>query len=390
MPGLMGSKLARAEQRTPVYPGTLFDYYRRQLNDNDFATLSSSDTELIPSDIIRETHGVNVYKSLIEHFKSIGYKEFKTNKIFESNSRKVEKKYRKQLYVLPYDWRLPIQKHVRMLSDLVRKIAIAEKLNRPKLNIILVGHSLGGLIQRAYLESRRIAGINDGYKVFVRLYIGIAVPHYGSFKSYKGIIGDAKSPFLSREQIAVLANKNEFPIMYQLLPSDDTKLDMSKLPNTKSIQEFKAIRKYLVEDGQPKTTKYYFIGTTAKPTIVGSTNKSAPPEQESLPSDSEDEYSDDIMMPDDVIETDDGIVGKLHNVPYNVAASMLFGDKCHKETIEDNSVFKYDGDGCVRVVPFNKFSNAESCNVETKKSHKFIFKSKKVLRAITSAIESIQ
>jgi hypothetical protein len=82
--------------------------------------------------------------------------------------------------------------------------------------IILLAHSMGGLVSRYYLESGLYVR-NSGFS-FVKTLITIGTPHLGSPLALTAAVGKEKRLFLSADQVQTLANDRRFAALYQLLP----------------------------------------------------------------------------------------------------------------------------------------------------------------------------
>lgn len=77
------------------------------------------------------------------------------------------------LEILFYDWRQPIAANIAMLKQRVDMVKSATQQNE----VDLIGHSMGGLLARAYVQSNRYT--ND-----VAHLVTLGSPHYGAAKSY--------------------------------------------------------------------------------------------------------------------------------------------------------------------------------------------------------------
>lgn len=387
-PGILGSKMARIKDNGKIdriiYPGSLKDYFQNVMNDDDFYELSTN-PNLKAVDIIRTTHGQNVYKSLIEFLEKCGYYEHSIDSISIDDSLKQHKKYANRFYVFPYDWRQSAIITTQQLSAVMEHLCVCEKANHNKLKITFIGHSHGGLVMRAYIESRNVPGINDIYKPFVKKFIGIAVPHYGSLNALEAIKGRHKAEFMSREQISTLSNKTEFPIMYQLLPNSDDfiKTHLPHLPNQSSIKHSKKFHQLLCPNRHVNLTQYYFIIGNGTKTLVGEA-KSRTFNAHKSTSNPEEE----VIMPVNMTIDNEGTqVGKLYNVKSSALNSIIFGSTItDKEELDHGKIYKYDGDGCVRHLDFNTFDNVNTISVTTKKSHKYLFKSNELLEQIANIL----
>lgn len=97
-----------------------------------------------------------VYDPLLARLRAAGYTE--TNNY---------------LSVFFYDWRKPVENNIERLRDRINNIKT--KTNSEKVD--LVGHSMGGLVSRAYIQS-------EIYDEDVAHLVTLGSPHYGSAKSY--------------------------------------------------------------------------------------------------------------------------------------------------------------------------------------------------------------
>lgn len=99
------------------------------------------------------TPGVKVYDGLIQTLKNAGY-------ILNEN-----------LFIFNYDWRKPIEEIANDLKDY-----IGRHPPPPETEIDLVGHSLGGLVARTYVQENSDANVDQ--------LITIGSPHKGAVKVY--------------------------------------------------------------------------------------------------------------------------------------------------------------------------------------------------------------
>jgi pimeloyl-ACP methyl ester carboxylesterase len=191
IPGIMGSELRLGDQ--VVWPGRLTELvlpYRRM------AELTRDD--LVVAGVIRSVSISNQYGALIDDLATCGFRE-------DDNPP--------TLYPFPYDWRQDNRLAARRLADLLDAVANA---HGPGTDISLVGHSMGGLIARFYLESEQFAA-RPG-RPLVRRLITLGTPHRGSPLALTAAVGMEKRLFLSKEQVLQIASDPRFPALYQLLP----------------------------------------------------------------------------------------------------------------------------------------------------------------------------
>jgi phospholipase A1 len=119
---------------------------------------------------------------------------------------------RKRLVEFPYDWR----KDNLSIAD-----ALAARLDRLHAagakKIVLIGHSMGGLLARLLMES----GKYDGRPWFgaIGLFMALATPHLGAPLVLARIFGLDSTLGISGADFARLAANPAFPSGYQLIPA---------------------------------------------------------------------------------------------------------------------------------------------------------------------------
>ncbi|MDO8611032.1 MAG: alpha/beta hydrolase, partial [bacterium] len=100
---------------------------------------------------------VNDYKAIIQTLKNLGYEE------------------NKNLFIFAYDWRKPI---LDIVDDLNNYIERLQTINYPlQTSFQIIGHSLGGLVGRIYLQKYNNLNINK--------LITVGSPHLGATQFYK-------------------------------------------------------------------------------------------------------------------------------------------------------------------------------------------------------------
>ncbi len=163
-------------------------------------------TELVPNDIIRELVGLgqvfdsaDIYGSFIIFLKNeIHY--------LDDDLEPVNYKEGTTLFTFPYDWRMPLVATTRNLDSLVENVLLTSGSDK----VILIGHSMGGLIARNYA-----VGIGNEK---VDTIISIGSPFKGAGKPFfaltNGYNFEAKT-FDSDEMKPVSQNT---PTVYHLLP----------------------------------------------------------------------------------------------------------------------------------------------------------------------------
>ena len=117
------------------------------------------------------------------------------------------------LYEFPYDWRRPIEWNGDLLHACIARWADGD----PDRRFTLVGHSMGGLVSRAYL-ARHTATAERHVKDLIML----GTPHFGASESVNNLIAGNRMMAI----VAKLHDKNvpqrlmmNLPSVYQLLPA---------------------------------------------------------------------------------------------------------------------------------------------------------------------------
>ena len=139
---------------------------------------------------------VDIYGNYLNFMKSLGYDP--------DNSEKTG------FYEFNYDWRQNNRVHADELAALVSKV----RQEHPKDKIIIMAHSMGGLVTRSYALK------HPDYATNIEAFVFMATPQRGSPRAYQGIAlegysfgNDFMSPQTGKQ---IFAN---MPAAYQLLPS---------------------------------------------------------------------------------------------------------------------------------------------------------------------------
>ncbi len=117
------------------------------------------------------------------------------------------------LYEFPYDWRRPIEQNGALLHQCIERWADGD----PDQQFTLVGHSMGGLVARAYLARHTAAAEQR-----IKRLITQGTPHFG-------IIGAVEGMVTGNRMMAIIAKLNQdnvprrlilnMPSAYQGLPA---------------------------------------------------------------------------------------------------------------------------------------------------------------------------
>ena len=193
VPGIMGSQLYQGHDL--IWPGSpaelLFPYSKMK---------DLLDPDLQVGDIIRSVAISNQYDSLVEALKLCGFNE--GGKLAT-------------LMVCPYDWRKDNRLAAARLAD---KIKALRDAHGQGLMINIVAHSMGGLVSRYFLESGDYSEANCRGFANVRRLVTIGTPHRGAPLALCAALGQIKRLFLNASQVKQIADKPEFPALYQLMP----------------------------------------------------------------------------------------------------------------------------------------------------------------------------
>jgi pimeloyl-ACP methyl ester carboxylesterase len=108
----------------------------------------------------------------------------------------------------PYDWRRDNRINAHRLAGVIeRKLTLwRDFTNDPDARVILVGHSMGGLVSRYYLE------VLGGWE-HTRALITLATPHRGSVAAANYLANGFKQLFIDLTEVV-----RSFTSIYQLLP----------------------------------------------------------------------------------------------------------------------------------------------------------------------------
>ena len=267
LPGVAGTqlyvKVADSPRELWPLPYSLTDVKRMLLNEQGIPV----DKDVFPKDIIRSKLSgadpffsqLGVYHNLIEHIQSIE---------FENGTSYVEDE---NLFAWGYDWRLD---NTAQLSSLDRYVnGVRAKTNSEK--VILIAHSMGGLISRAY-------AVRNPDKVDTIISIGS--PYAGSPKPFYGLLmgytfnNHLVSPDFMKDLLQNAA------ATYQLLPQYDFVIDtetFEKIPNREVYSKIRykgtersgapagsntrSMNKMLLEKAGPF---YSIVGTSSNPVAL--------------------------------------------------------------------------------------------------------------------------
>jgi pimeloyl-ACP methyl ester carboxylesterase len=191
VPGIMGSELWLSDDL--IWPGSVSELL---LPYAKMAELLRPDLRV--GDVIRSFSISSQYQDLIDDLTACGFSEAAAPPT---------------LVVFPYDWRKSNALPAEALADRLDAIAAAHGADT---EVLLIAHSMGGLISRYYLESGRFAG-RPGFAA-VKWLITLGTPHRGSPLALTAAMGLEKRLFLNADQVLQVASDPRYPSLYELLP----------------------------------------------------------------------------------------------------------------------------------------------------------------------------
>jgi hypothetical protein len=205
IPGIMGTALDRVADNREIWPdvGLMIsspaDDYLDALT---FTAAGAQTIAIAPGGILRSAAGISFYGNLIAAFEKLGYSE-QTN-----------------LVLAPYDWRQSVASSAAAIAPVIARAMHAS----PNGKIIIIAHSMGGLVLKAYLAMG--GGTNSTAApaaAAIDKIIMVAVPQFGAPEAFKILnYGDD----LGLGFLGIGLNHNEvkrisqnMPAAYELLPS---------------------------------------------------------------------------------------------------------------------------------------------------------------------------
>jgi phospholipase A1 len=197
IPGIMGSRLvlpatepgARSEEVWPPTPLETQAGYKR--------IDKLLDPHVVAGEMIDKVLCFSFYQTIKDQLDALGYTQTGTQK---------------RLIEFPYDWRQ---------DNFSTADALAARLDRIHADgagkIVLIGHSMGGLIARLLIES----GKYDDRPWFgkIGLFMALATPHLGAPLALARIFGLDSTLGISGADFVRLTANPAFPSGYQLIPA---------------------------------------------------------------------------------------------------------------------------------------------------------------------------
>jgi pimeloyl-ACP methyl ester carboxylesterase len=114
-------------------------------------------------------------------------------------------------FEFPYDWRRDNRIHAKRLKEESRRWLGEWRKDHPQAKLILVGHSMGGLISRYFLEC--LEGWRDA-----RALVTFGTPHRGSLNALDFLVNGLRKGFGPVTLLDLSKLVRSFTSVYQLLP----------------------------------------------------------------------------------------------------------------------------------------------------------------------------
>lgn len=242
LPGTTGSSLVDPLNPVSVWPNEVFLSEKEDKDDPSStvfkAALADMESDkLRPGGVLLSTlDGATSYQGFVDYFTdgenfdnssevfTDYYPEYGPQKsgvasitgLKDAKGKEVSSLAQNALICFGYDWRQDNIKNGQSLQVLLKLI---DGLVDGDYDTFLVGHSMGGLVSRAYLE---VVGVNDSFYDNIQLLMTVGTPHHGAPLALSAI--SAQLPQL--ENAITITNFAEklvddasFPSSYQLLPS---------------------------------------------------------------------------------------------------------------------------------------------------------------------------
>ena len=179
-------------------------------------------------------------------------------------------------FEFPYDWRRSNRVAARRLqAESARWLEAWRKQGHPNARLILIGHSMGGLVARYFLE------VLGGWSV-TRTLITFGTPHRGSVNALNFVANGFSKKVLGIEVLDLSALLRSMPSVYELLPiypccdvdggtpvriSDAQVPNMDAAKRDAALQFHKEIRDGVTKRGTEFDARVHPIVGTHQPTL---------------------------------------------------------------------------------------------------------------------------
>jgi pimeloyl-ACP methyl ester carboxylesterase len=219
LPGITGSILRRADGRDvwAVSGRALWDVLISLGDSLEYLAVprhdprgAAPDTPITAAGLINDFHGIFGFWR-IDGYNSIVNMLTETFELWRGTPE--DGNEQTNLIPFPYDWRLSNRVSARRLKAVVewRLPAFRNATNNPGAKVILIAHSMGGLVARYYLEV--LGGWRD-----CRALITFGTPYRGAVGSLDYLSNGYKKVVLGQTIFELTAVMRTMPAVYELMP----------------------------------------------------------------------------------------------------------------------------------------------------------------------------
>jgi len=171
------------------------------LGDGVFATRTMADAHIVPGFVRVDGYSI-IRQMILTEFDVV------EGSFTEPTPGDVRLERAGTYFDMPYDWRRDNRVSARRLKRLIDQALAERRKSVPDAKVVLLGHSMGGLVSRYYLEC--LGGAKD-----CRALVTFGTPYRGSVKA----IDYLANGFRKVTEIGMLSRMaRSFTAMYQLLP----------------------------------------------------------------------------------------------------------------------------------------------------------------------------
>jgi len=258
VPGIMGSELRQADTNKRVWPPSLSALVAKSVNAETLL-----DEDLVATRPIESvTPFYSVYRSILRDIEACGYS-------IDGSERR--------FIPFAYDWRQANERSARLLAERLAQQEVFDE-------IVLIGHSMGGLVLRYLIESGEFN--EQPWFENISQLITLGTPHSGATEALKQVAGLMSNLGMSASNVKTLVSDPRYPSAYQLIAPSGSAMTLrapanGRLPDifdpfdraivsrydlqTSNIEASKAFWSKLSSSKRPAKIKYFsFVGAAHK------------------------------------------------------------------------------------------------------------------------------
>lgn len=227
LPGIMGSALAKdGKSIWDVGVGALsraLFSLGGSVQDLALSSDASTGDQVTPTHLLANVHmipylwKIDGYSGLVEFIRS-----------------KFEVTTGENFFEFPYDWRLDNRISAQRLSSVAKEGLEKWRSHYPDARLILITHSMGGLVARYFLEA--LGGWRD-----TKMLITLGTPHRGSVKALDFLVNGLSKKFGPVTLLDLTKFVRSCPSVYQLLPIypcvGETEEDLKRIDEMEELGE---------------------------------------------------------------------------------------------------------------------------------------------------------